>query len=122
MTDKKRESSDEISEELIDVVAIEKLIEDAEASLAERRELIKMGKQVQENLSDLQELFGPNGERVAEALSDPSIDAKEREEVMEGLNIFVKWMDRGLAEPSDEAKERHAKKKKHVGRKRGIRI
>ena len=122
MKNNKQEDSEPMSEELIDIIAIEKLIEDAEASLAERRELIKMGKQVQENLGDLQELFGPNGERVAEALSDPSIDAKEREEVMEGLNVFVKWMDRGLAEPSDEAKERHAKKRKHSGRKRGIRI
>lgn len=123
MSEKNDSIKEILHEEMIDLVSIEKMIEDAENVLAERREYIKMAETAQENLANLQEMFGQDGEHIVEALSSPEVSSKERKEIVDGLNVFVNWMERGLSEPSDEAKARQ--KRRHSssgGRRRGIRI
>jgi hypothetical protein len=120
MSEKSEQFKDLLDEQMIDLVSIEKMIDDAESALAERREYIKMGETAQENLGNLQEMFGPNGEKIIEALSSPEVSEKERKEIVDGLNLFVNWMERGLAEPTESAKAR--KKRRHQESRRGIRI
>jgi len=121
MSEEKEDMKEVLHEEMIDLVSIERMIEDAENVLAERRELIKMAETAQENLGNLQEMFGPDGENIVEALSAPEVDDKERKEIVDGLNVFVNWMERGLSEPTEEAKARQ-KRRHSGGRRRGIRL
>ena len=122
MSEEKEDMKEVLHEEMIDLVSIERMIEDAENALAERRELIKMAETAQENLSNLQEMFGPDGENIVEALSAPEVDDKERKEIVDGLNVFVNWMERGLSEPTEEAKARQKRRHSSSGRRRGIRL
>lgn len=122
MSEEKEDMKEVLHEEMIDLVSIERMIEDAENVLAERRELIKMAETAQENLSNLQEMFGPDGENIVEALSAPEVDDKERKEIVDGLNVFVNWMERGLSEPTEEAKVRQKRRHSSSGRRRGIRL
>ena len=125
MSDEKKEDFKEVlHEEMIDLVSIEKMIDDAENVLAERRELIKMAETAQDNLANLQEMFGPEGEHIVEALSAPEVSDKERKEIVDGLNVFVNWMERGLSEPTESAKARQSRRRGTAGggRRRGIRL
>lgn len=122
MSEQSENIKDVLHEEMIDLVSIEKMIEDAENVLAERQEFIKMAETAQDNLANLQEMFGQDGEHIVEALSSPEVNDKERKEIVDGLNMFVNWMERGLSQPTEQAKARQ--KRRHGGgaRRRGIRL